>query len=152
MCYPTIKKYGMKKINILLVLLIVTLIFILGCSEDNPTEPPQNTGSQAPSSKLSDIQAKVFNVSCALSGCHGSTNNQAGLLLTAGNSYSNLVNVQSVLFSQFKRVEPNNSTNSLLIKILKGEVTPRMPFNRTPLSNAVIDSIAKWIDTGALDN
>jgi hypothetical protein len=140
-----------NKILFLISLLLFSIVF-WSCSSDNPTEPPQNTANQAPSSKLSDIQAKVFNVSCALSGCHGSTNNQAGLLLTAGNSYSNLVNVQSVLFSQLKRVEPNNSTNSLLIKILKGEVTPRMPFNRTPLSNAVIDSIAKWIDNGALDN
>jgi hypothetical protein len=139
----------MKKKRILLPILVLLIATFWSCSSDNPSEPPQNTGSQAPASKLSDIQAKVFNVSCALSGCHGSTNNQAGLLLTAGNSFSNLVNVQSVLFSQFKRVEPNNSANSLLIKILKGEVSPRMPFNRTPLSAAVIDSIAKWIDNGA---
>ena len=99
-----------------------------------------------------DIQSKVFNTSCALSGCHGSTNNQANLLLTDGNSFSNLVNVQSVLFPQFKRVVPDSSSNSLLIKILKGEVSPRMPLNRNPLSAAVIDSIAKWIDNGALNN
>ena len=57
-----------------------------------------------------------------------------------------------MLFPQFKRVEPNNNVNSLLIKILQGEVSPRMPFNRDPLSPAVIDSIAKWIDNGALNN
>jgi len=123
-----------------------------GCSSDNPTEPAQNTNNPSSLSKFSDIQTKVFNVSCALSGCHGSTNNHAGLLLTTGNSYSNLVNVQSVLFPQYKRVEPNNSTNSLIIKILRGEVSPRMPLNRTPLTNAVIDSISKWIDNGALNN
>ena len=140
----------MKNITLLLLSLASFLILIPGCSEDSTTQPSPTTS--APQAKLSDIQTKVFNVSCALSGCHGSTNNQAGLLLTTGNSFSNLVNVQSILFSQFNRVEPNNSANSLLIKILKGEVSPRMPFNRTPLSDAVIDSIAKWIDNGAIDN
>jgi len=139
----------MKKINLLLVSLIFTLILILGCSKDNPTEPPPST---TVTSKLSDIQSKVFTQSCALSGCHGSTNNQANLLLTDGNSFSNLVNVQSLLFPQFERVVPDSSSKSLLIKILKGEVSPRMPLNRDPLSAAVIDSIAKWIDNGALNN
>jgi hypothetical protein len=149
MCYHTKNGKAMKRTNFFVFVLSILFIMLWGCSEDNPTEPQQST---AVTSKLSDIQAKVFTLSCALSGCHGSTNNQAGLLLTAGNSFSNLVNVQSMLFSQFKRVEPSNSANSLLIKILKGEVSPRMPFNRDPLSPAVIDSISKWIDNGAFDN
>jgi len=133
--------------------LVLFASVLWSCSSDNPTEPnPGNNANTTPVSKLSDIQTKVFNQSCALSGCHGATNNQANLLLTSGNSFSNLVNVQSILFPSFKRVEPNNSANSLLVKILKGEVSPRMPLNRTPLSAAVIDSIAKWIDNGALDN
>ena len=140
----------MKNIKILLVSLAFTSILLLGCSEESTTEPTQT--ASAPLSKLSDIQSKVFNTSCALAGCHGSTNNQANLLLTDGNSFTNLVGVQSLLFPQFKRVAPDSSANSLLIKILKGEVSPRMPFNRDPLSAAVIDSIAKWIDNGALNN
>jgi len=153
MCHNTIIEIKMKIRIVFLISLILLSIVLWSCSSDNPTEPdPGTNSSPAPISKLSDIQTKVFNQSCALSGCHGSTNNQAGLLLTTGNSFSNLVNVQSVFFPQFKRVEPNNSTNSLLIKILKGEVSPQMPFNRTPLSAAVIDSIAKWIDNGALNN
>ena len=140
----------MKNIKILLVSLAFTSILLLGCSEESTTEPTPT--ASAPLSKLSDIQSKVFNTSCALAGCHGSTNNQANLLLTDGNSFTNLVGVQSLLFPQFKRVAPDSSANSLLIKILKGEVSPRMPFNRDPLSAAVIDSIKKWIDNGALNN
>jgi hypothetical protein len=60
--------------------------------------------------------------------------------------------VQGFLFPQFKRVVPDSSSKSLLIKILKGEVSPRMPLNGTPLSVAVIDSIAAWINKGALNN
>ena len=143
------KKKTMKKTKFLLLASSLLFIVLLGCSEDNPTEPPPST---AVSSKLSDIQAKVFTQSCALSGCHGPTNNQANLLLTDGNSFSNLVNIQSLLFPQFERVVPDSSSKSLLIKILKGEVSPRMPLNRDPLSAAVIDSIAKWINNGALNN
>ena len=139
----------MKKLFLFTITLAFSFILI-GCSEDSPTEPaPTNS---APMAKLSDIQIKVFNSTCALSGCHGSTNTQANLLLTEGNAFSNLVNVQSQLYPQFNRVQPGNSSNSLLIKILRGEVSPRMPFNGTPLSGAVIDSIAKWIDNGALNN
>ena len=137
---------------ILLLLIPLALALFSGCSSDNPTEPDPTPNTTAPLSKLSDIQAKVFSQSCASSGCHGNTNNQASLLLTDGSSYANLVSIQSVLYPQFTRVQPGNSTNSLLIKILKGEVSPRMPLNRTPLSAAVIDSIAKWIDNGALNN
>lgn len=142
----------MKKTKLLLTTLIILLITFWGCSSDNPTEPSPNQGTQAPLSKLSDIQVKVFTQSCALAGCHGPTNNQANLLLTEGNSFANLVNVQGLLFPQFKRVVPDSSSNSLLIKILKGEVAPRMPLNRDPLSAAVIDSIAAWINKGALNN
>jgi len=127
------------------------LLSIWSCSSDSPTDPGSNN-TQVPLSNLSDIQAKVFSQTCALSGCHGPTNNQANLLLTEGNSYSNLVNVQSFLFPQFKRVVPDSSSKSLLIKILKGEVSPRMPLDRTPLSTEVIDSISKWINNGALNN
>jgi len=141
------------KIEILRTLLIIiALTALISCSEENTTQPVQNPPSNIPMSKLSDIQLKVFTQSCALSGCHGSTNNQANLLLTEGNSFNNLVNVQGLLFPQFKRVVPDSSTNSLLIKILKGEVSPKMPLNRTPLSDAVIDSIAAWIDKGAINN
>ena len=139
----------MKNTKFLLLASSLLFIILWGCSEDNPTEQQPST---AVSSKLSDIQAKVFTQSCALSGCHGSTNTQAGLLLTEGNSFTELVNVQGENFSAFKRVVPDSSSNSLLIKILKGEVSPRMPLNRDPLSAAVIDSIAKWIDNGALNN
>ena len=150
MCYDTRRK-KMKKINLLFLLLAFSLILIPGCSEENTTEPTPT--DSAPAAKLSDIQAKVFTQSCALSGCHGSTNTQAGLLLTEGNAFAELVNVQGENFPAFKRVVPDSSSNSLLIKILKGEVSPRMPpLNRDPLSAAVIDSIAKWIDNGALNN
>jgi len=141
----------LQNYNLIIFILIMFITLYFGCSENNTTQPPPPT-SNLPSGKLSDIQQKVFTQTCTVSNCHGSTNNQANLLLTDGNAFSNLVNVQSFLFPQFKRVLPDSSSKSLLIKILKGEVSPRMPLNRTPLDPAVIDSIARWIDRGALNN
>jgi hypothetical protein len=141
----------LKKLFISLSIIILTFL-IISCSEENSTQPDQTPPSNIPLSKLSDIQLKVFTQTCALSNCHGSVNNQASLLLTEGNALTNLVNVQSLLFPQFNRVVPDSSSKSLIIKILKGEVSPQMPLNRDPLDPAIIDSIAKWIDQGALNN
>lgn len=140
----------LKKIFSLLACLTLFVI-ISSCSEDTPVAPNE-TSIQTPAAKLSDIQTKVFNVTCALSGCHGSTNTQAGLLLTQGNSFSELINVQGEAFPNFKRVVPDSSSQSLLVKLIKGELSPRMPKDRDALPPAVIDSIIKWIDTGALNN
>lgn len=140
----------MKNYIITTFLIAVLSYFFIGCSDDQTTAPPAQTPT-APASKLSDIQAKIFN-SCASGDCHSSSARRANLVLESGQSFSNLVNVQSTLFPQFKRVEPGSGGNSLLIKILKGDVSPRMPLNRTPLSNDIIDSIEVWIDSGALNN
>jgi len=142
----------MKNKFIILFISVLTLAFIVSCSEDSTTEPTPTTIIQTPTAKLSDIQVKVFNITCALSGCHGATNNQAGLLLTDGNSYSELVNAQGEVFTNYTRVIPDSSAQSLIIKLIKGELSPRMPLDRDILPAAVIDSIAKWIDNGALNN
>ena len=141
----------MLKRTLNLLTCLILFFLISSCSEDSPIDPNETT-IQTPVAKLSDIQVKVFNVTCALSGCHGSTNTQAGLLLTQGNSFSELVNVQGEAFTNFKRVVPDSSSQSLLVKLIKGELSPRMPKDRDALPPAVIDSIVKWIDTGALNN
>ena len=152
MCYNIQKEPILKKEILTSFFALILIVLMIGCSEENSTQPEQNPPSNVPTSKFSDIQQKVFTQSCAFSNCHGPTNNQANLLLTEGNAFSNLVNIQSLLFPQFTRVLPDSSSKSLIIKILKGEVSPRMPLNRDPLDPVVIDSIAKWIDNGALNN
>jgi hypothetical protein len=152
MCYNIKKDKKLIKKFPVLIFPLLLLVFLIGCSEENTTQPDPTLPSAVPTSRLSDIQQKVFSQSCAFTNCHGQTSNQANLLLTDGNSFSNLVNVQSLLFPQFTRVIPDSSSKSLLIKILKGEVSPRMPLNSDPLDQAVIDSIATWIDNGALNN
>ena len=127
---------------------LLTILLFVSCSEDQTTAPPT---SNIPLAKFSAIRATVF-VNCTGAQCHSSAGNQGNLVLESSVAFDNLVGVQSVLFPQYKRVEAGNSANSLIIKILKGEVIPRMPLNGTPLPAATIDSIAKWIDQGALNN
>lgn len=141
-----------KTRRIFSIIITVSLLGIINisCSEDSTTQPPP--ASTAPLARLSDIQVKVFNTSCATANCHASGSAQANLVLSEGQSYSNLINVNSVLFPGNKRVDEGNSAESVLVQMLTGARTPRMPFNSPALSQAVIDSIKKWIDNGAPNN
>ena len=136
-----------KLIKIFLMMLMLSLI--VSCSEDQTTAPAPSTNTSL--AKFGEIKTRVF-VNCLGAQCHSSSGNQGNLILESNVAYNNLVGVQSVLFPQFKRVEAGNSANSLIIKILRGQVSPQMPLNGTPLPAATIDSIAKWIDQGALNN
>ena len=139
---------------ILIILSIIAVIFLAaGCTEEAITQPPpEEESGTIPKPLFSDIQDKVFTPICDSPGCHGTTNNQANLLLREGEAYQNLVGVPSLLFPGMTRVIPDSSLKSLLIKILKGEVSPRMPLDGPFLEDAIIDSIAKWIDNGAMNN
>jgi hypothetical protein len=133
---------------------VVLLIFLLlvGCSSDSPLEPVnQNPPTNIKLSKFSNLQQNIFTISCAVSGCHVLPNPRAFLLLTVGNAYSNLVNVNSTQMQSMLRVKPGDSNNSWLMKKLRAEGTTVMPPNGL-LSAAVIDSIAKWIDQGAAND
>lgn len=138
--------------KLLIIFSVILAVFLSSCSEDSNTTAPPSGTPNAPMARFSDIQEKVFNTTCATANCHASGSAQAGLVLSQGQAYSNLVEVQSTLYPNLKRVDAGNSGESLLIQILRGTRTPRMPFNGSPLSSAVIDSIAKWIDDGALNN
>jgi CHRD domain-containing protein len=97
----------------------------------------------APSPGISfalDVQP-IFNTSCAISACHV-TGSTAPMSLEAGSSFASLVNL----------VVPGNSATSYLLRRLNGDILPRMPLNRAPLSATDLDLIRKWIDTGALNN
>lgn len=140
----------MHYIKVLAILILVPILFIT-CSEDTPLEP---TPSANKLSTFSEIQKQVFDAGCNTSGCHAGNNPAANLNLTPGNAYNQLVDVNSQnLFTGNKRVEPNNSANSVLILTMRStNQNIRMPLGGTALSSATIDSIAKWIDEGAQNN
>ena len=90
---------------------------------------------------LSSLQTTIFTPRC--SGCHGGSSPEAQMNLSAGQSYSNLVNVPATTRSGI-RVVPGNPGNSvLIIKLNDGHRN---------LSSAEIQQISSWISAGAQNN
>ncbi len=96
-----------------------------------------------PVSSSQQIQP-IFNGNCSGSQCHiGGTANGLSLssylsLMQGGNSGAVVI--------------PGNPDNSIIIRRLEGDITPQMPFGRSPLPQATLQLIRDWIAEGAHDN
>lgn len=141
------------KKHLAFALILLSLIYISSCSDSGSTEPEDNNNNSDDPARFSTIQEQVFDKSCAFTGCHAGTTPAAGLDLASGNSYSGLVNVTAKLNSNFKRVEPGNSSNSFLIKMLRntGDGTRQMPPSGK-LDESLLEYVETWIDEGAENN
>jgi hypothetical protein len=140
-----------------IALLSATLPIVAGCGGgDASTTPDVGTGSFA------NLQTSVFNRSCAVSGCHvsGATAPAGNLVLTAGQSYQNLINAIPTNLNArrdgVRRVVPFKSDSSLLYqKIIvaggahNGEYGNIMPLGNQPLTVGQLEFIRRWIDAGA---
>jgi len=101
---------------------------------------------------LASIQANVFSVNCAISGCHGGAGAQQGLRLDPGFSAGNLICVHSSQNSALIRVIPGDPDASFLIQKLQGVdglLGERMPADGPPyLTTATVNVIRQWIQDG----
>ena len=113
----------------------------------------------APPTTLTQLQTQFFTPICSVchtgigSGLPGSQN------LTAGNAYSNIVNVSSVEQPSLLRIKPNDPTNSYLIQKIEGAAGisgARMPDgcpNSQPcLTQDQINMFISWVNSGAPNN
>ena len=83
--------------------------------------------------------------------CHGAAM-QANLNLSPGQSYANIVNVPSVEFPIWDRVEPFDPDQSFLLCKLEAcpsMVGQQMPLIGGPLDQVELDAIRLWILIGA---
>ena len=104
------------------------------------------------SATLSTVQTEVFTPRC--SGCHGGFNPRGGLNLQEGQSFSNLVNIQSSQ-TTLRRVAPDDPDASYLVHKLEGRAGiagSRMPQGGPFLPDAVMALVRAWIQSGAEDN
>jgi hypothetical protein len=92
----------------------------------------------------------ILDARCATPGCHGSLAPQAGLDLTAGKSYDNLM-LPSMQNPDVPRVTPGNPTNSYLITKLTGNglMGNQMPLGSQPLAPEELEVVRTWISYGA---
>jgi hypothetical protein len=134
------------------ILLVALLCITLGqCSNSN--EPDGSSSVKEDPSFASDIQP-IFTASCAiLSSCHAAPG-QEGLILSQGQSYALLVNVNSVQADTLMRIRPFLPDSSYLVVKIEGNQTVgvRMPATGGPLSSTNIQLIKNWVSKGAQNN
>jgi hypothetical protein len=106
---------------------------------------------------FASLQSRIFEKSCAFSGCHGATNPAAGLALVGEAAYDGLVarlaTTAAASFAGKKLVVPGAPSTSFLIDKLIGQLGPGegapMPLGRAALGAEQIEAIRKWILAGA---
>jgi hypothetical protein len=131
------------------IVVAASFLFVSACSDSIVSNCDLPEGPLPVSARFSDIESRVFATTCATSGCHASGSPQAGLDLSPGRAYDALVNVASRYYPAQRLVEPASSASSVLIGVLRQDIQPVMP-PTGPIASAIIDSIAAWIDNGAL--
>jgi len=108
------------------------------------------------------IQRQVFDVSCALGGCHDSEGFQGALLLESGTSYGAIVDVDAVnpvaFNAGFKRIATTGpmsgdpATSFIYLKLegtLDAGMGDRMPLDSKKIATGFRDIIELWILAGA---
>ncbi len=128
------------------------LTTLLACA---PSADTADTGDSAETfaPTLTNVQAEVFDKSCAFSTCHGEGGGSGELSLLPGVSRVNLVDVPSDGDPTQLRVVPADPDNSYLIKKMEGAadiVDDPMP--AVPLEADRIQLVRDWIAEGAQDN
>lgn len=151
----------MKRFHMsVLALLLITAFAACSDSGTGPDDNPSDGGSNGGDTRqivadpsFASVVQEIFNrKGCASGSCHGSAG-AAGLSLTSGNSYANLVNVTATQADVF-RVIPGNANGSYLVIKLEGRQTigGRMPLGGSALDNIDLSNIKNWINQGAKNN
>ena len=131
--------------------ILIVALTAWGCERAEPLEPGGGAGLEP---TLESIQANIFDVNCALSGCHVGNQAPLGLDLSSGNARANLVNVPSVEIPAVLRVKPGDADSSYVVWKIEGRpeiIQERMPRGRPALAPAEISVIITWIENGAVD-
>ncbi|MBD5253315.1 MAG: hypothetical protein HDS51_03700 [Barnesiella sp.] len=108
------------------------------------------TASETNLSMSAAIQQEIFNTTCTQ--CHGGSNYAAaGLHLTDGVSFAEMISVPSVKVNGKNRVEPGSSSQSVLFMILEGNTSAEWNYDHSVevVRQEKLDLIRNWIDGGA---
>ena len=136
------------------ILVVIALCLFTACGElKTPTEPVGGGEPIDPTATFTRVQTEIFTPSCAVIGCHDplGQSSSGGMILTAGQSYAQIVNRPSTEMPNLMRIAPNDFANSYLYRKITGAgiTGERMPLSSPPLSQAEIDLVRNWIRRGA---
>jgi mono/diheme cytochrome c family protein len=141
--------------KLLFVAIAAVPVLLFGCggggtrsSGDPGKDSPQPT-QMADASFKGDIQP-IFSKHCAHPSCHGVAQS-AGLQLSEGMAYGNIVNVRSTEQPQYMRIKPGEPDSSYIVLKIEGKqaVGSRMPLTGGYLSDKQIQTVRSWVKEGA---
>lgn len=123
--------------------IFVALVLSSGCSNS----VTNSNSNPVPNTWYGKHIQVIFNQSCGGYGSCHITGSQYGINLS---TYKNVMSDYSSEYGK-KMVIPGNAGASPLVNKIgpNPAVGYRMPYGRSPLSSAQIDTIIKWIDNGA---
>lgn len=111
-------------------------------------------GNRPPPQPSDDLFSKVqavFDARCIA--CHAGAAAPQGLILTAGQSYDQIVGVPSAQQNNILRIAPGLPNDSYLVRKIRGDAGitgAQMPRNGPPfLSAEQINTIVAWVEAGA---
>lgn len=117
-------------------------------TQKSPTEP---LAPPDPTATFTRVQMEIFTPSCALSGCHAGGSPQAGMDLSAGRSYGQIVGVKATESTR-QRIAPGDVAGSYLVSKTAGDATitgSRMPLGGPYLSDSRQQLLVDWVRRGA---
>lgn len=141
-----------RRISHLTIPALGVFLLLSGCSKENSTQPTDSSGS------FGLLKKKVFDQSCATSGCHTVVSKAGGMVLEGSDAYSNLINVPPSNTASrnagFVRVNPWQPGKSFLFlkteQSVLSDYGDRMPQNSTlGLGPSAHEFIRQWIAAGA---
>jgi hypothetical protein len=150
-------EFRMKKV--LMVVAIAALALSLsGCKKNGGSSGGQASSSAAKTAadpppaiaKFNENVQPLLTKKCAHPSCHGAAKS-AGLQMSSGVAYENLVNVKSSEEPQFVRIKPGDPDSSYLVMKIEGkqQVGSRMPLTGGYLKTQDIQMIRTWVEGGA---
>jgi uncharacterized membrane protein len=138
----------LPKLNLImkiLSLIIISLIFLLGCDDTLTNENVDNKPIPDSNVSFADHIYPVFQVKCAFSGCHAQPNPANGIDLS---TWAGVTADPNIVFPG----EPDLSRLVWAIEARAGIYPMPPPGYTTPITLDQIQGIRTWIDEGALDN
>ena len=128
-------------------LLLVPVVIAAACSDLTTTTDMVFDSAPEGLATFERVQTRIFDLSCASSGCHGGS---AWPDLSSGKAYGNIVNVEST--QGLPLVYPDFPDSSYLyLKLLPDAAVSggRMPLGGPYLDAASLEIVRAWIEGGA---